>query len=100
MDSRNPGNLSPIREGYDVFVHDGDVKIGAVRQTDNRHLRIYVENAGDFEVSRAAVREVEDGKVVLDCGKLDMSLRRAIGHAHDAEDPKAMSGYPSDNPAD
>jgi len=26
--------------------------------------------------------------VVLDCGKLDMRLRRAIGHAHDAEDPR------------
>jgi hypothetical protein len=29
-----------------------------------------------------------------------MSLRRAIGHAHDAEDPKARSGFPSSNPAD
>jgi hypothetical protein len=92
--------LAPILEGYDVFVHDGDAKIGAVRQTDHRRIRVYVENAGDFEVPRSAIREVEDGKVVLDCSKLDISLRRAIGHAHDAEDPKARSGWPSDEPAD
>ncbi len=78
---------APIEEGYDVFVHDGDVKVGAIRQVGPKHIVVYVENAGDFTVLQAAVREVEDGKVVLDCGKLDLSLRRAIGHAHDAEDP-------------
>ncbi len=93
-------NHAPIEEGYDVFVHDGDVKVGAVRRVEPSRLTVYVENAGDFTVARTAVREVESGKVVLDCGKLDMSLRRAIGHAHDAEDPRARSGYPTDEPAD
>ncbi len=92
--------LSPIVDGYDVFVHDGDVKVGAIRQVTREHITVYVENAGDFVVPRTAVREVEAGKVVLDCGKLDLSLRRAIGHAHDAEDPKAMSGFPTTDPAD
>lgn len=91
---------APIEEGYDVFVHDGDVKIGAIRQLSPKHIVVYVENAGDFTVPRSAVREVEDGKVVLDCGKLDLSLRRAIGHAHDAEDPNARSGFPSAERAD
>lgn len=91
---------APIEEGYDVFVHDGDVKVGAVRQVTRAHIRVYVENAGDFLVPRSAVREVEAGKVVLDCGKLDLTLRRAIGHAHDAEDAAARSGFPSPDRAD
>jgi hypothetical protein len=76
-----------IEEEYDVFIHDGDVKIGAVRQVSAHELIIYVENAGDFVVPRSAVIEVNSGKVVLRCNKLDTKLRRAIGHAHDAEDP-------------
>lgn len=92
--------LPPIEEGYDVFVHDGDVKVGAVRGLSAREIQVYVENAGDFFVPRGAVMEVVEGKVVLNCGRLDPSLRRAIGHAHDLEDPKAMSGYPSDEEAD
>jgi hypothetical protein len=80
-------NPALIEEEYDVFVHDGDGKVGAVRRVTPREIVVYVENAGDFVVPRSAVMEVEAGKIVLDCGKLDISLRRAIGHAHDAEDP-------------
>ena len=76
-----------IKLGDDVFVHDGEHAIGAVRRMNPRELVVYVENAGDFTVARNAVMEVEEGKVVLNCGKLDASLRRAIGHAHAAEDP-------------
>lgn len=93
-------SYAPIQPDYDVFVHDGDVKVGAIRQVHPSAIVIYVENAGDFTVARSAVREVVDDKVVLDCSQLDLSLRRAIGHAHDAEDPRARSGYPSDEPAD
>jgi hypothetical protein len=82
---------APIREGFDVFVHDGDKAFGAVRQVSPQRrpeLVIYVENAGDFTVPLTAVKEVEDGKIVLDCGKLSLGLRKAIGHAHEAEDPR------------
>ena len=80
-------DLPTIEEEYDVFVHDGDVKIGAIRRVSRHDIVVYVENAGDFTVPRSAVREVEEGKVVLDCAKLDLDLRLAVGHAHDAEDP-------------
>ena len=80
--------MNPIREDYDVFVHDGDKQVGAVRHVSPREIRVYVENAGDFAVPLSAVKEVADDKVVLDCGKLDMALRRAIGHAHAGEDPR------------
>jgi hypothetical protein len=81
--------LAPIREEYDVFVHDGETAIGAVREVGGKEITVYVEGAGDFRVAMSAVREVEAGKVTLDCGKLDAALRRAIGHAHDDEDPYA-----------
>jgi hypothetical protein len=50
---------------------------------------IYVENAGDFVVPLSAVEAVHSQKVILSCGKLEPRLRRAIGHAHDAEEPGA-----------
>jgi hypothetical protein len=80
--------MNPIRNDYAVFVHDGDKQVGAVRHVSPHEIRIYVENAGDFTVPISAVKEVEDDKVVLDCGKLDMALRNAIGHAHSGEDPR------------
>jgi len=64
-----------VRQGFEVFIHDGDKAIGAVRQFSphgRRELVIYIENAGDFVVNRS---------------KLNHRLWQAIGHAHDAEDP-------------
>jgi len=79
-----------IKEGFEVFVSDGDKAFGAVRQVaphGRPELVIYVENAGDFTVSREAVAAVRAQKVMLDPAKLDKRLRDAIRHAHDAEDP-------------
>ena len=79
-----------IQEDFQVYVHDGDVAFGAVRQLapDGRpEIIVYVENAGDFVIPLSAVREVHDEKVIVDCGKLDLGLREAIGHAHVDEDP-------------
>ena len=79
--------MQQVQVGYQTFVHDGDAEFGAVRDVSPRGLVIYVEGAGDFDVSWDAVRNVHSRKVILDCGKLDVNLRRAIGHAHDAEQP-------------
>ena len=35
------------------------------------------------------VEAVHSQEVILTCSKLDRRLRRAIGHAHDAEEPGA-----------
>jgi hypothetical protein len=80
--------METIREGFDVFVHDGDKAFGAVRHVGRHDITVYVENAGDFVVPVDAIKEVSDGKVVLACGKLDAGLRKAIGHAHTGEDPR------------
>jgi hypothetical protein len=83
--------MEQIREGFDVFVHDGDMAFGAIRQVTEAQMRIYVENAGDFTVPRSAVRAVHDGKVVLDGERLAPALQDAIRRARLAEDPKIAS---------
>ena len=76
-----------IEVGWQTFVVDGDSEFGAVREVTKDGLVVYVENAGDFRVPLAAVSAVHSKKVILDRAKLDPALRRAIGHAHDAEEP-------------
>jgi len=76
-----------IEVGYQAFVSDGGEEFGAVREVTPTELVIYVENAGDFRVPRAAVEAIHSQKVVLSCAKLDRRLREAINHAHDAEEP-------------
>jgi hypothetical protein len=75
--------------GFQTYVSDGGEEFGAVRAIADRtgELVIYVENAGDFTVRFDAVESVHSGKVILNCAKLEPRLRRAIGHAHDAEEP-------------
>jgi hypothetical protein len=77
-----------IREGFDVFLHDGDKGVGAVRQVRKHELVVYIENAGDFEVPFDAIKDAEAGKVILDSGKLDPKLKAAISRAHTGEDPR------------
>jgi hypothetical protein len=76
-----------IEVGYQAFVSDGGEEFGAIRGVSSDGLVVYVENAGEFRVPLEAVKAVHSQKVVFDCSKLDDRLRRAIGHAHDAEVP-------------
>jgi hypothetical protein len=76
-----------IEVGYQAFVSDGGEEFGAIREVGRDGLVVYVENAGEFRVPVDAVTAVHSQKVVFDCGRLDARLRRAIGHAHDAEVP-------------
>jgi hypothetical protein len=80
-----------IQEGYEVFVADTARAFGAVRQVrpqGRQEAVIYVENGGEFTVPFDAIKAVHAQKVIVDAGKLPEALRRAIGHAHDAEDPR------------
>ena len=76
----------PIRKDLPVFLHDGDVAIGAVRGMSGNDVIIYIENAGDFTLPRSAVKDVHEHKVILDGSKLDAKVHTAIGRAHSAED--------------
>jgi hypothetical protein len=79
--------MDKIEIGYQAFVSDGGEEFGAVREVshDGKTLTVYVENAGDFHIPRAAVAAVHSQKVVFECAKLEPALRQAIGHAHDRE---------------
>lgn len=79
-----------IETGYQVYVSDDDEAFGAVREVSKDGVVLDVENAGDdlFFVPFDAVESVHSQKVVFKCGKLDIRLRQAIGHAHDGEDPQ------------
>jgi hypothetical protein len=77
-----------IREGFDVFTHDGEKSFGAVRQVRKHEIVIYVENGGDFVVPLDAVMDAHSEKVILDSGKLDARLRDTIRRAHSGEDPR------------
>ena len=79
-----------IEVGFQAFISDGGEEFGAVRAVapgGRSELVIYVENAGDFPVPLDAMESVHSGKVIFNCARLDHRLRRAIGHAHDAEKP-------------
>jgi hypothetical protein len=76
-----------IEIGYPAFVSDGGEEFGAVRSVSPSDVVVYVENAGEFRIPLGAVHAVHSGKVIFDCDKLDDGVRRAIGHAHDAEEP-------------
>ena len=81
-----------IEVGYQTFVSDGGEEFGAVQAVSpagRPELVIYVENAGEFVVPLSAVEAVHSQKVILNCAKLERRLRRAIGHAHDGEEPGA-----------
>ncbi|MDH5823700.1 hypothetical protein QFW77_11950 [Luteimonas sp. RD2P54] len=78
-----------IEVGCMVFVADGELGVGAVREVrkGSAELLVNIENAGDFLISMEAVRDVHSGKVVLDVARLPGPVREALGHAHEAEDP-------------
>jgi hypothetical protein len=79
----------PFEVGFQAFVSDGgEQAFGAIRAiSPSRHeITVYVENAGDFVVPIAAITASHSQKVILDCAKLPAAMRKAIGHAHDAED--------------
>ena len=77
-----------IQEGFDVFLHDGEKAVGAVRQVRHNSITVYIENAGDFEVGMDAVMDAHSEKVILDSAKIDPRLKEAIRRAHSGEDPR------------
>jgi hypothetical protein len=76
-----------IQPDFDVFTHDGEKSVGAVRQVHAHGIVIYIENAGDFEVPISAVLDAHSEKVILDPARLEPRLRQAIARAHSGEDP-------------
>ncbi|MEZ5938243.1 MAG: hypothetical protein R3C52_08480 [Hyphomonadaceae bacterium] len=75
-----------LREGLPVFLHDGEVSVGAVREVHPGEILVYIENTGDVRLSMLAVQEVHFDKVVLNPEHLSEKVKAAIARAHSAED--------------
>ncbi len=79
-----------IQVGFQVFDRDGGEEFGAVRGVcpgGRLELLVNIENGGDHCIPLDAVVEVHSEKVIVDARQLEPAVRRAIGHAHDAERP-------------
>jgi len=76
----------PVRKVLLVFLHDGDIAIGAVRGTKDNDLIVCIESAGDYTSPRSAVHDVHLDKVILDSREPGRKTRAATGRAHAAED--------------
>ncbi len=91
-----------IQAGHMVFVSDGQVGIGAVREVlrDSSQIVVNIENGGDFVLPMDVVRDVHSGKVLLDVDKLDAPVREALRHVHEAEDPDYGALNPGEGEAE
>ncbi|MCD0259173.1 hypothetical protein JWH11_15200 [Xanthomonas melonis] len=88
--------MQRIEIGQMVFLRDGEVGVGAVRdiRNDGAELIVYIENGGDFVLPASLVRDVHSGKVMLDVDTLPEDVCAALRHRHDNEfptDPDAAS---------
>ena len=83
-----------------VFVADGGMGIGAVREVRGRELLIHIQNAGDVVIPADAVADVHFGKVVLNLDRLDPAIVEQLRHVHDAEHPLYAVMDPTDGTPD
>ncbi|MDX2167868.1 MAG: hypothetical protein SF182_12415 [Deltaproteobacteria bacterium] len=82
-------DLDAIHIGDQAYLEEGGEEFGAVRALDptQQAVIVYVENRGELSMPLRAVRSAHDGKVVFDGSLLPSSVRAAIRHAHDREEP-------------
>ncbi|NIK07899.1 D-aminopeptidase [Xanthomonas arboricola] len=92
--------MQQIEIGQMVFLRDGEVGVGAIREIreDGAELVVNIENGGDFVLPATVVRDVHSGKVMLDVEQLPDEVRNALGHPHDNELP--TSTYAASDPQD
>ena len=76
-----------IREEWAVVAGEGQPPLGAVRGVKGGRVSAYIENFGEVPLGPEHVRAAHDGKVVLALDALPDEVRRAVEHAHDAEQP-------------
>lgn len=82
--------MESVDLAYMAFLEEGGEGFGAVTETRQSSIVIYVENAGEFVVPRSAIHSVHDKKVILKRDALEPALIEAIRHVHDREDPRVL----------
>jgi len=74
-----------LEPGQMVFVADGEVGVGAVREVREAEVVVNIQNTGDVVLPRDAMRDIHSGKVVLDLDRLAPSIIEALNRVHDSE---------------
>jgi hypothetical protein len=74
-----------IEAGDDVFVDDDENIVGFVRRANLREVTVFVEDWGDFTLPRDLIKTAVPNGIVLQCKKLPIKMRAAIGHLHGLE---------------
>jgi hypothetical protein len=74
-----------IEAGDDVFVDDDENVVGYVRRANLREVVVFVEDWGDFTLSRDLIKTSISNGIVLQCKTLPLKMRAAIGHLHGLE---------------
>ncbi|MGB3409213.1 MAG: hypothetical protein WBA67_17155 [Jannaschia sp.] len=77
--------LSTIRVEDEVFIAEGEVGIGAVRDIALDRLTVYFEGYGDTPIFPSQIVSAHDGKVILDRNTLPEDLQARLDHIHDGE---------------
>ncbi|CTQ48860.1 hypothetical protein [Jannaschia donghaensis] len=77
--------LSEIKIDDEVFVSEGTVGVGAVRQVTPRELTIYIEGYGDIAIGPDHIASAHDGKVVVKPETLPGAIQAHLEHVHDGE---------------
>ena len=86
--------LRDIRAEDEVFLGEGTVGVGAVREVRAGTLLVWFERAGEHEIGPEHVASAHDGKVILDRAALPADLAERLDHAHDAERRDGGAGLP------
>jgi hypothetical protein len=73
--------------GDQVYLEEGGVTFGAVRQVRAHELTVFIEGTGDVTLPAAAVTAVHSGKVIVNREALSTTARQAIAVAHRREEP-------------
>lgn len=77
--------LSTIRVEDEVFIADGQVGVGAVREVTPKRLVVYFEGYGETDIGPEHIVSAHDGKVLLDPATLPADLQEKLEHIHDGE---------------
>lgn len=89
-----------LEVGQMVFVTDGEIGVGAVREVRRgaSEFVVNIQNGGDFVLPLEAVKDVHYGKVILAIDRLPKEVRDALRHPHKAElhSPTYAATDPSD----
>ncbi|MEM7487938.1 MAG: hypothetical protein AAF390_02315 [Pseudomonadota bacterium] len=77
--------LSTIRAEDEVFVHDGETGIGAVREVRPDKLLVHFEGYGEVLIGPEHIASAHDGKVLVKPETLPGDLQARLDHIHDTE---------------